>query len=216
MKVHQIVDLSFDVNLYFIDSPKPVLIDSGLGGDGRRIASLLAQLLGERRLSAIILTHRHIDHSGGAAELSAKFSTEVFTSPIEADSLIQGDQITTGAISFGMPITRIPAKTLGFDSSFDIGDGVLKVIHTPGHTSGSICLYHEKTNSIFTGDVVFAHGSVGRWDLPTGDYNQLVQSIEKLKTMDIKNLYPGHGPFVEEDGSEHIDLGLNALKTAFW
>ena len=216
MKVHQIVDLSFEVNLYFVDAPKPVLIDTGLGPDGRRIASMIHELLAGRNLHAIILTHRHFDHSGGAAELMMKFSSEVYASPMEAEPLIKGDQMTTGASAFGGELVRIPAKKLGYDSTFDLGDGGILVIHTPGHTEGSICLYHEKSKSLFTGDTVFTGGSVGRWDLATGDYGQLVNSLEKLRKLDVENLYPGHGPYTEGDGLEHINLGLNSLKTIMW
>ena len=216
VKVHQIVDLSFEVNLYFIDAPKPVLIDAGLGPDGRRIASMVHALLAGRKLHAIILTHRHFDHTGGAAELMIRFSTEAHASPAEAEPLMEGDQVTTGASAFGGELVRIPAKKLGYGTTFDIGDGGLLAIHTPGHTVGSICLYHEKSKSLFAGDTVFTGGSVGRWDLATGDYGQLVNSLEKLEKIDVENLYPGHGPYAEGDGLEHISLGLNALKMSAW
>ena len=216
MNVHQIVDLSFEVNLYFIDAPKPVLIDSGLGGDGRRIASMVHQLLEGRHLAAIILTHRHFDHSGGAAELMSKFSTEVYASPQEAKCLIEGDQMTTGAASFGGRLLPIPAKNLAYGATFDIGDGDLLALHAPGHTEGAICIYHEKSKSLFTGDVVFCGGSVGRWDLSTGDYAQLVQSLERLNAMDVENIYPGHGPYSEGDAKEHLKIGLDALKSFLW
>ncbi len=216
MKVHQIIDQSFDVNLYFVDAPKPVLVDSGLGRDGRRVALTVRNLLGDRGLSAIILTHRHFDHSGGAAELVAKFSTNVYTSKGEAPSLIEGDQITTGASSFGEELIRLPAKSIEYNKSINMGEDELIAIHTPGHTSGHICLYHKDSKSLFTGDTVFTNGSVGRWDLPTGDYSQLVQSLEMLSKMDVENLYPGHGPFSEGDALTHIKLGLNAIKTLYW
>jgi len=216
VRVHQIVDLSFEVNLYFIDAPKPVLIDSGLGSDGRRIATMVYQLLEGRRLAAIILTHRHFDHTGGAAELMSKFSTEVFASPPEAKCLVEGDQMTTGAASFGGRLVPIPAEPLRYGERFDIGDGDLLALHSPGHTEGAICLYHEKSKSLFTGDVVFCGGSVGRWDLSTGDYAQLVQSLEKLNTLEVENLYPGHGPYSEGDAMEHLKLGLDSLKSFLW
>ena len=216
VKVHQIVDLSFEVNLYFIDAPRPVLIDSGLGTDGRRIASMVHQLLEGRHLSAIILTHRHFDHTGGAAELMSKFSADVLASPPEARCLVEGDQMTTGAASFGGRLVPIPAKALSYGGRFDIGDGDLKALHTPGHTEGAICLYHEKSKSLFTGDVVFCGGSVGRWDLSTGDYAELVKSLESLNDMDVENIYPGHGPYSEGDAKEHLKMGLDSLKSFLW
>lgn len=216
MQVHQIIDLSFDVNLYFIDAPKPVLVDAGLGADGTRIAAIVHELLAGRKLHGIILTHRHFDHVGGAAWLMEKFSADVYASPGEAPALREGDAVTTGAVSFGGRLVPMPVKVLGYDTEFDIGDGGLLVVHTPGHTEGSICLYHEQSRSLFTGDVVFTDGNVGRWDLSTGDYGQLVQSLEKLGKLEIHNLYPGHGPYAESDGLDHVRLGIQALRSSQW
>lgn len=213
MIVHQIVDLSFDVNLYFIDAPKPVLVDAGVGGDGRRIAAQVQELLAGRKLHGIILTHRHFDHVGGAAELMVRFSADVYASPGEAPALIRGDEVTTGALSFGGRLVPIPVKILGYDSTFDLGDGGLQVIHTPGHTEGSICLYHAGSKSLFTGDLVFTDGNVGRWDLSTGDFGQIVDSLEKLTSIEVQNLYPGHGPYAERDGLDHVRLGLQVLRS---
>lgn len=213
MNVHQIVDLSFDVNLYFVDTPKPVLVDAGVGGDGRRIATQVREMLSGRKLQGIILTHRHFDHVGGAAELMAKFSADVYASSGEAPALIRGDEVTTGAVSFGGRLVPIPVKILDYDSTFDIGDGGLLVIHTPGHTEGSICLYHAKSKSLFTGDLVFTDGNVGRWDLSTGDFGQIVRSLEKLVGLEVQNLYPGHGPYAERDGLDHVRLGLQVVRS---
>lgn len=84
---------------------------------------------------------------------------------------------------------------------------MLEVIETPGHTTGGICLYDQVTGSLFSGDTVFAEG-IGRTDFEGGDINQLRTSLNKLKKLDIKDLYPGHGPNVEGSGKESIIKGL--------
>jgi len=85
-----------------------------------------------------------------------------------------------------------------------IGDNKYIIIHTPGHTPGSICLYDEKRKDLFSGDTVFPFGSFGRYDFPEGDGMQLKQSIQKLVKLDIENLYPGHESIIEGEAKKQI------------
>lgn len=78
-------------------------------------------------------------------------------------------------------------------AKIDLGDSTLRVIHTPGHTPGSICLYEAQSKSLFSGDTVFPYGSVGRTDLPGGSSRDLIRSISRLVKLDVSVLYPGHG-----------------------
>lgn len=209
------MDEAFSVNLYYVDAPRPALIDSGTGWNSVRIADIVKEYLGERRLHTILLTHRHVDHVGGAAHLTDACSTTAYASGDDAPAIISGDPESTGARMFGVNLQPVPVRIIEYGGTFDIGEGGILAIHTPGHTIGSVCLFHEPSGSLFTGDTVFANGGVGRWDLPTGDYDQLLSSLRKLSKMKIENLYPGHGPYVEGDGIEHIELGLGMLETAY-
>jgi len=74
----------------------------------------------------------------------------------------------------------------------DLGEYLLKVIHTPGHTSGSMCLLEEEKKYLFSGDTVFK-GSVGRYDLPSGNLEELKKSLIKLCEIKINEVFPGHG-----------------------
>ena len=82
------------------------------------------------------------------------------------------------------------------DDTINLGKIKLKIIHTPGHTKGGICLYDEKTKSLFSGDTIFSDG-IGRTDFFGGDFNELKASVEKIlklkENSGIDNLYPGHG-----------------------
>ena len=82
-----------------------------------------------------------------------------------------------------------------------------EVLHTPGHTKGGICLYNGET--LISGDTVFAGGGCGRMDIG-GDVNEMKKSLERLTTLDVTYLLPGHGPWVN-DGSRHIKMAYNML-----
>ncbi len=90
-----------------------------------------------------------------------------------------------------------------------LGDEEFDVLHTPGHSLGSICLYSKKSRLLISGDTIFAHGDFSRYDITGGDFNALIKSIERLSALDVKNLYSGHGPIVEEYGKDHM---LNSLR----
>jgi glyoxylase-like metal-dependent hydrolase (beta-lactamase superfamily II) len=94
--------------------------------------------------------------------------------------------------------------------TIDLGDHVLKVIWTPGHTDGSMCLYDEMTKSLFSGDTVFSEG-VGRTDFPTGSIVELRSSVERISSIDIIGIYPGHGDPRCEDGRRSIDTAMRIV-----
>jgi glyoxylase-like metal-dependent hydrolase (beta-lactamase superfamily II) len=96
------------------------------------------------------------------------------------------------------------------DIELEEGDKIadFEVIHTPGHTKGGICLWDGE--SLISGDTIFAGGGVGRMDIG-GDYNDMKNSVRRLTELDIKNIYPGHGPIVENNGKEHIRMSYSLL-----
>jgi len=210
MKIHMIEGHGFSGNIFLIDSEKPCLIDTGADPDISFCSEEVRALLGERKLEHIILTHRHIDHVGGALAFYAEFGGDIYAHEDDAESLIAGDQVSTGARLFGGHVEPMPVTKLTEGDEIDLGGGEkLTVLHTPGHTIGSICLMGQK--NLFSGDTVFAQGGVGRWDLETGNYPQLLASVEKLASMDFDNLYPGHGPCVEGNAQAHLALSLKYL-----
>jgi hydroxyacylglutathione hydrolase len=136
----------------------------------------------------IINTHGHGDHIGA----NSKMRLPVFIHVSDAKCLT--NPLKNMSMMLGMPISSPPASRLLEDGDkIDVGDLTIEIIHTPGHTPGSICLKCDEI--VFTGDTLFA-GGVGRTDLPGGSEAELIKSIrERLFVLpDETEVYPGHGP----------------------
>lgn len=214
MKVYKLLSASYDSNVYLILAAKAVLIDTGTG-QGMHFKNLvkkLEKLKSLEKIEQIILTHCHFDHTGGAKELGALTHAKIFIHQQDSNAVRTGDNVFTGARAFGGSSEPLEVFNLAENNMVDCNLTQLRVIHTPGHTQGSISLYEEKTKSLFSGDTVFADGSTGRWDLPGGNYEELLSSVRKLAKLDVRNLYPGHDRFVEGDGAQHIKLALEFLE----
>jgi len=142
-------------------------------------------------IRSIVLTHGHIDHIGALKEVKEATGAEVTIHSDDAQALQKKSVNTLFGLSYPTPL---PADRLLKDGdSMDIGDLHFLVLHTPGHSPGCICLLGE--GIIFSGDTLFNFG-IGRYDLPGGNYSQLMNSIHtRLMTLpDNTTVYPGHGP----------------------
>src|SRR5699024_8572087 len=143
---------------------------------------------------AIVLTHAHFDHIGGLEAIRNKFRIDVFIHTAEKEWL--SDPNLNGSHKLiGNEIIAKPADHLLNEGEMTLGDFTFHVIHTPGHSPGSVSFIFDEINTIFSGDVLFNQG-IGRTDLPGGDLPTLEHSIkEKLYNYDDKYfIYPGHGP----------------------
>jgi glyoxylase-like metal-dependent hydrolase (beta-lactamase superfamily II) len=213
LNVLQIGGVAYDSTIYYLDTEKPILIDTGTGFHNKTTIEKLGEIKSTEKLSKIVLTHNHADHSGGAKELMDEFNVPLYAQPADAKPLKEGDGATTGAAMFGFDQPKLEINDLNDDDVVDCGDVQLTVIHTPGHSPGSITLYDPESKSIFCGDLAFMDGGVGRWDLPGGDYKTLVKSYKKVLELEIENFYPGHGPFNEGEAKKYLQLSYRYLKS---
>lgn len=212
LQVQQLNGAGFESNAYLVVCDDPVLIDVGTGARLPELEKRLDALLDGRKLGRLVLTHMHFDHTGGAAQLQARTGVEALAHPPDSRALADGDGELTCSGWLGERQRPLKVRTLKEGDIVACGELRLEVLHTPGHTSGSICLFDRRSGTLFSGDTVFANGGVGRWDLPTGDHGQLVGSLERLAGLKVNALYPGHGPYYEEDGAEHIQMGLRMAR----
>ena len=169
-------------------------LDAIVVDPGDEIADILARLARHRlTLRQIIVTHAHIDHIGGAAQLKRVTGAPVLFH--QADLPILG-MLEMQAAWLGIPTPEQVALDQSAEDGLSAGIPSLdaKVIHTPGHTPGSICLLFPKQELLLAGDTLFA-GSVGRTDLPGGNAKVLLRSIHTrlLELPENTLVVPGHG-----------------------
>lgn len=147
------------------------------------------------QLNAIWVTHAHIDHAGGVADLADKYQLDII-GPHEGDQFWIDGLAQQGAM-FGFPPSRsfVPTRWLHDGDTVQIGKETLQVRHCPGHTPGHVVFHAPQIERCFVGDVLFA-GSIGRTDFPQGNHQQLIDSIvQRLWPMgDATVFIPGHGP----------------------
>jgi len=173
------------------------------GGDLERVLAALAQT--GATLEKILVTHGHLDHCSGAAELRRRTGV-----PIEGpqrEDRFWIDQLPSAAAGYGFPPAESfePDRWLEDGDTVALGDATLQVRHCPGHTPGHVVFYSAPERLAVVGDVLFA-GSIGRTDFPRGDHAALIRSItQKLWPLgDDVTFIPGHGPvstFGEERAS---------------
>lgn len=162
------------------------------GGDLDQIKAAIAEL--GIKIEKIVLTHGHIDHAGGAADLKEALGVDI-EGPHGADRFLLDNLAKQGA-SYGIPARPVtPDRWLDEGETVTIAGHVFEVLHCPGHSPGSVVLVNRENKLIMMGDVLF-RGSIGRTDFPYGDHDALINAI-KTKLLTLGDDYAficGHGP----------------------
>ena len=170
------------------ETKEAVVIDPG--DDADAILMKLADL--NLKVKYLINTHGHFDHVGANGRMKEVTGAILAIHPLDEPML---SQLSSSAAMFGLKSENSPPPDLHLNEGDEVrfGNITLKVIHTPGHSQGGICLYTP--GHLFAGDTLFAR-SIGRTDLPGGDFDTLIASIKnKLLVLDDATLvYTGHGP----------------------
>lgn len=197
----QLGPLQANCYLYGSDT-EAVVIDPG--AEPERVLDLVRRL--GVTIRSLVCTHGHFDHIGGLAELAEATGAEVLIHALDLDLALGGglapaesdpDDLLPGLPAWMAESLSLPSmpRTLADSDDVAAGDRSLKVIHTPGHTPGGVCLYQPDEGILFSGDTLFRLG-VGRADLPGGHGRTLLNSIKQRLFVlpDTTRVYPGHGP----------------------
>ena len=214
MDIYTIPGLQYDSNIYVIVGKVPSIIDTGTGFHTQEVVDAIQKIVALNKIQQILLTHEHFDHVGGVQALvqMSKGAPKIYAHHDVVQKLSQGKSTFAEMLGGTMPKITVDVP-LSDGTELILGNHSYKVLSTPGHSIGSLCFYEEKNQVLFSGDTVFASGGFGRYDFPGGDFTTLLNSITRLASLEIKNLYPGHGPIVESHGKEHVVESLRNIQS---
>ncbi|HLD81567.1 MAG TPA: MBL fold metallo-hydrolase [archaeon] len=189
--VTQLTPRVFSSNSYVLAGKEPAVIDPGCGDPAGLTSALKALGVETKGVKRVFYTHMHYDHWGhwdlfhGAEHLMHEADAAFLEAKSEEHAALE----FFNPESFEFP--RITTKLKGGEE-FDVNGLRLIAIHAPGHTPGSTCFFMEKEKILFSGDVIFQHGGIGRYDLPGGDYETQMGTVEKMRALPWETLCAGH------------------------
>lgn len=212
--IHRIEGVRGAASFLAISGPAAAVIDTGIPGNEKRIVAYATKVgFAPRQLRYIVVTHPDLDHSGSVAKLKALTGAQVAIHGADAPRLSGEKKLkeTKGApgILLGVLETFVRFAPVNPDLVLKDSDRVLDllVVHTPGHTDGSICLYREG-QAMFVGDALGTDSS-GRFRLPprslSVDMDQAKESIRRIASFNYELILPGHGPSITKNGSASLD-----------
>ncbi len=197
--VHLITGDGLSSNIYVIGKNHVTLIDTGIGNDANTIWPQLSEIgIQPADVEQIVLTHSHHDHAMGLFRIMNLIKPVVYIHKNALENIRMD----------------IPGKISKVDDGFTVNTEIfpLRVIWTPGHTEGGICLFQEEKGLLFSGDTVFPGGSFGRFDLHSGSLPKLIQSLKNLSELDVEVMLPGHGgPIFQKASSQIMTSYENAV-----
>ncbi len=185
-------------NIYVIGEKKVTLIDTGVGNTMNPIFPQLRELgFKPNDVDQVILTHTHHDHASGVFKILEEVNPKIY---------VHTDDTQYVKEAFGELLVEVEEGDI-----IETELWPLRVIHTPGHTPGGMCLYNEGLKLLISGDTVFPNGSFGRYDGESGSLGEIVESLRKLTEYESDIMLPGHGSPVFKDSNQHV---MNSYKRA--
>lgn len=182
----------FETNAYVVwcDQSKACALVDPAPGSTRAITQFLLQYHLEPKM--ILLTHSHWDHTADVASLKRQLNVPVYIHALDKDNLVHPG---SDGLPMFMPIEGVvPDHLLQDGEKIALGDQVLEVIHTPGHTPGGVCFYDADSGILISGDTLFK-GSIGNLSFPTARPDLMWPSLDRLAQLPPETtFYPGHGP----------------------
>jgi len=203
---------TLDANTYVIKDELTVLIDPGLENYlEQQLKEMQDDGIDPKDIDVIAITHLHPDHCGATAVLKEISGAKVALHPLQQDYL---DIMVEESRKFlGVEIIKKFSADFVLEERLSLGSTELKIIHTPGHSPGSICFYSADKKILICGDLVFEQG-VGRTDLPFGNTEALRNSIETISALDTELLLPGHGAIIE--GESNVKRNYEFIKAVYF
>jgi ribonuclease/clavin/mitogillin len=204
----------YSPNVYLVvNQGQGIMIDSGFPNDDSfRERMDYLEGLGDVKLAYIVLTHHHFDHASGARRLSEATGARIAMHPLEAQLLRESAERERPEDSPEERMLRREAAKVTVGLSLEDGDTLpvgslrLRVVHTPGHSAGHICLLLEEERVLFSGDNVLGIGTTAIAPPPHGDMAQYLDSLRKMEELDAALICPGHGPIVRQPGRKIQEL----------
>ncbi len=178
-------------NTYLVGRRDPILIDTGAGvAEYLPLFESYVEERGWKQPARVILTHRHPDHMGGVDQVRSRYRGLAVAKMIHKDATLPAsiDDLRDGQVVHGEGVTLVP-------------------VHTPGHASDHLCYYLVEEKALFTGDVILG-GSTTVIPSGDGDLVDYMASLRRLQTLDVRRIYPAHGPVIEDAPAkiqEYID-----------
>lgn len=195
IKIARLTFNPFGENTYILhnDSKECIIVDAGNYSAAEDRA--LSEFIKKNALTPVLAvnTHGHVDHILGVSYVKKTYNIPF---AVHADDRFLIDSAAEHGAMYGFNICEIPSIDIDLKGEQEIrfGESTLQIIHTPGHSPGHICLYNKENGIMLTGDTLFKE-SIGRTDLPGGDYGQIMQSIiDKILPLgEGVRFFPGHG-----------------------
>lgn len=200
---------SNNANTYLIAGETKILIDPGHEHLFDHVAGRLKNLsIRPDDLDLVIVTHAHPDHMEGARIFSL-LPAAIAMHTVELGFF----RDLAAAYGGGIGISDLQPDFLLQEGELRVGERVFQVLHTPGHSPGSLCLYWPEKKALFSGDVIF-YGGLGRTDLAGGNAEAIKESIRRLSRLDVEHLLPGHGEWVS--GRDKVKANFDSVENTWF